>query len=173
MSGAETRGDACGSTRPAVRITSGTSSATFAWAGDRWRHVVAVADGSRLESVEGPAATGGDPRWPASPVFTEVSLVDVGGRAAILGVGLAGRSHFSVSVAAHPDLPDTLLFEIACRIHEPPGPLGSTYAAADGTVARIEPAAAPTPPCTVQWTYAVGPAGLAPLSVPAVQPRRP
>lgn len=145
----------------------------FEWAGDRWRHSVTVADGVRLASIEGPAEPDGDPRWPASPVFTEVSLVDVGGRPAILGVGLAGRSHFSASVTAHPQLPDTLLFDVACRLHEPPGPLRSTYARADGTVERIEPAAAPGPPCTVQWLYAVGPAGLAQLPAPAVQPRRP
>jgi hypothetical protein len=156
-----------------LRLTAGAAAVAFEWAGDRWRHTVTVADGVHLASIEGPADPDGDPRWPASPVFTEVSLVDVGGRPAILGVGLAGRSHFSASVTAHPDQPDTLLFDVACRLHEPPGSLGSTYTAADGTVARIEPAAAPRPPCTVQWMYAVGPAGLAPLPGPAVQPRRP
>jgi hypothetical protein len=160
-----------------VRLAAGAAVVSFEWAADRWRHVVTVADGVRLTSVEGPAAPADDPRWPASPVLTEVSLVDVGGRPAILGVGRAGRSHFSASVTAHPDLPDTLLFDIACRLHEQPGPLGSTYARADGTTARVAPAAdlsaRPRPPCTARWTYAVGPAGLAQLPAPAVPSRHP
>jgi hypothetical protein len=127
--------------------------------------------GLQLESLEGPAAPGGDPRWPASPVFTEVSRMDVAGRPAILGVGCAGRSHFSASITIHPTLPDTLLFEIACRLHEPPGPLGSTYARTDGSTVRGEPAddesTGPGLPRTVEWRYTIGPAGLEP------QPRRP
>ena len=114
-----------------------------------------------------------DPRWPASPVLTEVSLVGAAGRPAIVGLGLAGRSHFSVSVAAHPDRPDTLLFEVACRIQEPPGWLGSTYRAADGGSVQAAPQAVGTDlPRTVQWSYAVGPGGVVPLPT-AAGPRRP
>ena len=174
MSGDETRGDACGSTRSAVRITSGNTSAAFAWAGDRWRHVVTGGSGLHLESVEGPAAPAFDPRWPASPVFTEVSRMDVVGRPAILAVGCAGRSHFSASITIHPTLPDTLLFEVACRIQEPPAWLGSTYRAADGGSMQAAPQAAGTDlPRTVQWSYTVGPDGVVPLPPTAVQPRRP
>ena len=155
-----------------VRLAAGATAVEFAWAGDRWRHVVAGAGDLRLASVEGPAETGADPRWPASPVLTEVTLVEAGGRPAILGVGRAGRSHFSASVTAHPELPDTLLFEIACRLHEPPGPLGSTYQRPDGSTLRVGgPVETAGPPCTVEWTYTIGPTGLAPGRPPA-GPRR-
>ena len=164
MSGAGNRG-------PAVRITAGCTSAEFERVGDRWRHVVTVAGTAILESVEDTDAVG-DPRWPLSPALTEVSLVDAAGRPAVLGLGLAGRSHFSLSVAAHPDRPDTLLFEVACRIQEPPGWLGSTYRAADGGSVQAAPPAAGTDlPRTVQWSYAVGPGGLVPLPT-AAGPRR-
>ena len=157
----------------ASQLAAGTVAVAFERAGDRWRHVVTRAGEPLLESVEGPGDTAGDPRWPASPVLTEVSVVDAAGRPAILGLGLAGRSHFSVSVAAHPDRPDTLLFEVACRIQEPPGWLGSTYRSADGTVVRAAPPAAGADlPRTVQWAYAVGPGGLVPLPA-AAGPRRP
>ena len=157
----------------AVRLRAGATEIVFLREHDRWRHVVALADGSRLESVEGPQNTAADPRWPASPALTEVSLVGAAGRPAIVGLGLAGRSHFSVSVAAHPDRPDTLLFEVACRIQEPPAWLGSTYRAADGGSMQATPQAADGDlPRTVQWAYTVGPAGLAPVPA-AAGPRRP
>jgi hypothetical protein len=155
-----------------VRITSGNTTATFERAGDRWRHVIAVAGTVILESVEDPDACG-DPRWPMSPALTEVSLVEAAGRPVILGLGLAGRSHFSVSVAAHPQLPDTLLFEVACRIQEPPGWLGSTYRRPDGSVVRAAAADAGTAlPRTVQWVYTMGPVGLD-QEPAAAGPRRP
>lgn len=157
----------------AVRLRAGATEIVFLREHDRWRHVVALADGSRLESVEGPRNSAADPRWPASPALTEVSFIGAAGRPAIVGLGVAGRSHFSVSVAAHPDRPDTLLFEVACRIQEPPLWLGSTYRAADGSSMQAAPQAAGTDlPRTVQWSYAVGPGGVVPLPTDA-GPRRP
>jgi hypothetical protein len=137
----------------------------FEWAGDRWRHRVLTGGVVRAESLEGPEPPANDPRWPASPVLTEVSLLDIGGRPAILGVGLAGRSHFSASITPHPRLADTLLFEIACRIQEEPGWLGTTYRSDTSEVETVRiaaplPGPAGTLPRTVQWTYAVGPAGI-------------
>ena len=159
--------------RTALRLAAGAVAVAFERSGDRWRHVVTVAGEPLLESVEGPADPAPDPRWPASPALTEVSLVAAAGRPAILGLGLAGRAHFSVSVAAHPDRPDTLLFEVACRIQEPPVWLGSTYRAADGgCVQAAPPAAGGDLPRTVQWAYAVGPGGLVPVPA-AAGPRRP
>jgi hypothetical protein len=135
---------------------------SFTWSGDRWQHAVAAADGRCWRSIEGAGPAGEDPRWPASPALVEVSLVVAGSRPAVLGVGLAGRSHFSLSVVACPDRPDTLLFEAACRIAEPAGWLGSTY---DGDGGREQVAADRTipPPATIRWSYRIGPAGLEPL----------
>lgn len=156
-----------------IMVGTAVAGATvdFTWAGDRWQHKIAVrrpAGGVAVEaweSLEGAWPTGGDPRWPASPVLVELSAVDLpqagptGGRA-VVGVGLAGRSHFSAAVAADPDRPGAVRFEIACRLVEPPGPLGSTYRLGRQIV-RIAPRDASGPlPRTVTWSYSVGPEGL-------------
>jgi hypothetical protein len=154
----------------AIRLLAGPMEITFVKAGDRWRHVVAVAGAMLLESVEGAGAPAATDRWPASPALTEVTLVDAGGRPAVLGLGLAGRSHFSVSVTVHPERADALLFDVACRIQERPAWLGSTYRAADGSLVQAAPPAAGADlPRTVQWAYGVGPAGLVPPPAAARQ----
>ncbi|MFM8413481.1 MAG: hypothetical protein ACKOCX_02030 [Planctomycetota bacterium] len=144
--------------RPPLRIVAGSSVVEFIWDGDRWRHELITAAG-RWRSVEGPLDGTGDSRWPESPVLVEVSLTTLAGGSAVLGVGLAGRSHFSLSAAACPGVADTILFEAACRIHEAPAWLGSTYRAADGRIVRISAAAA-RPPATVAWSYTIGPRGV-------------
>ncbi len=132
----------------------------FTWVGDRWTHAVQLANGRRWHSTEGSASLGCDPRWPPSPPLTEVSLVEVGSRGALLGVGLAGRSHFSLSVVACSLRGDTLLFEVACRIHEPAGWLGSTYHGDNGPIC-LEAGFSPSPPATLSWAYRIGPEGIA------------
>ena len=91
-----------------------------------------------------------------------------------MGVGLAGRSHFSASISADMSRPDTLLFEIACRIQEQPLWLGSTYrpagtaavrpddTAIDDAVECVTAGTSPDGPLprTVVWSYAIGPAGV-------------
>ncbi len=158
-----------------LSIAVGTADAgvtvDFTWAGDRWQHTIVVrrptggAAVEAWESLEGAWPTDGDPRWPAAPVLVELSAVDLpqagpaGGRA-VVGVGLAGRSHFSAAVATDPDRPGAVRFEIACRLVEPPGPLGSTYRLG-GRVVRIAPRDASGPlPRTVTWSYSIGPDGL-------------
>jgi len=135
--------------RRPIRLTAG------------WRHEVATQAGS-FASLEG----GADDRWPASPAVVDVSLVALAGGPAVLGVGLAGRSHFSLSVRPCPRTADTLLFEAACRIHEPAIWLGSTYRGRGGEAVRIEAASTPAP-ATVIWSYAIGPAGVLATSPPS------
>lgn len=118
-----------------------------------------LADGQAWRSREGADGPGDDPRWPASPALVEVSLVAAGARPAVLGVGVAGRSHFSLSVVACPDRPDTLLFEAAARIVEPGGWLGSTYESDRGRE-RVAADRGSPPPATLRWAYRIGPAGL-------------
>jgi hypothetical protein len=179
----------------APRLDVGRVCIVFTRIGDRWAHRVLVDGAARFLSTEGPT-TAGDDRWPASPVLTEVSLVAAGGGTAVVGVGRAGRSHFSLSATRHPALPDAIVVEAACRIHEPPGWLGSTYEPfdqrlADGPATAASPsteedgdmvrlsapsgATAPAPlPRTVTWSYVISPAGIAaqppvagPVDVPA------
>ncbi len=142
----------------AVEFASGRSRLRFWWAGDRWQHEVATPAG-HWESLEGCEQAGEDPSWPRSPVFTEVSLVDSPAGGAILGVGLAGRSHFSLAVSRRPHEPDTLLFEAACRIQDLPIRLGSTYRGADESIVRLA-ARVPDPPATACWAYQIGPRGI-------------
>jgi len=110
---------------------------------------------------EGGADDRSDARWPASPALIELSLVELAGGPVVLGVGQAGRSHFSLSARSCPGRAETILFEAACRIHEAAGWLGSTYRDDAGRVTRVI-AAAPAAPATVTWSYAIGPGGLEP-----------
>ena len=113
-------------------------------------------------SVEGPLDDGADPRWPASPVLTEVLATPAAGPA-IVGVGSAGRSHFSASITRHPRGDDTLVFEIACRIQEPPIRLGSTYRTGEDSAELVQIAADPGAgglPRTIAWRYTIGPQGI-------------
>jgi hypothetical protein len=143
-----------------VILTIGPVTVTFTWSGDRWSHRVTLADGGAWDSLEGPRPEDGDGRWPASPVLVELSRIETALGPAILGVGLAGRSHFSASIGPDPAGSPGVRFEIACRCHEGPLWLGSTYRGPAG-IETIRPAAAPSPPATVQWAYTFAAAGLA------------
>jgi hypothetical protein len=101
-------------------------------------------------------------------VFAKLHTPPIAGGIAVMGLGLAGRSHFSASVGADPAAPGSIRFDIAARIHEPPVRLGSTYRS-DGpaaTILRVEPLplAAPPLPRTVEWSYRIGPHGIEPLA---------
>jgi len=149
--------------RAPVSLAIGSTRVRFIWRHDRWAHEILFPDGTAWQSLEGPVAGGGDPRWPASPVLVELSRLDRPTGAALLGVGLAGRSHFSASVGPDPVQSDCIRFEIACRVVDAPPWLGSTYVGPRGIV-RIAPhAAAIQPPATLQWGYAIAPQGLLPL----------
>lgn len=146
--------------KPAPGLTHGRAELTFFRHGDRWQHRVAI-DGRRVaESIE----DGPDARWPASPPLVDLSTATIAGRQTLVAIGLAGRSHFSASITPHPSRPDTFLFEIACRIHEPDAGLGSTYVTVPDPAApvRIIPAADGSAdlPRTVQWAYTIGPDGV-------------
>ena len=110
------------------------------------------------------------PRWPASPVLVEVSLAGREMRPAVVGLGLAGRSHFSLCVAPHPEGGARLLFEAACRIHEPAGWLGSTYRGPDGGLRQVTPTREPSiPPATVCWRYTIDATAIEAEPLPARQ----
>lgn len=148
-----------GRSRPPVRLTAGETTLAFVWEGDRWRHSITLPSGTIVESLEGPVP-GGDPRWPASPPLVEVSVATTAYGPAALAVGLAGRSHFSASIVPLPEAQGVLLFEIACRLHEEPVWLGSSYLL-DGRPVRVAAATALLrAPGTVRWTYTIGPEGI-------------
>jgi hypothetical protein len=158
--------------RPPLHLHAGSTAALFTWAGDRWTHQIttqkaeAAADRCSIWcSIEGAWPSGNDPRWPASPVLVELQSVAVPGSGergheAIVGVGLAGRSHFSASITPDPREADALRFEIACRLHEPPVWLGSTYRRGQRLVRLTAAANVAALPTTVIWAYSIGHAGI-------------
>jgi hypothetical protein len=111
----------------------------FVWLGDRYGHQIEVVDGSLtrtvLESVEG----GEEANWPPSPPLQHVNISWIAsdtqhGHVAML-VGGAGNSHWSMCVSVRDGNKDVfnntsgteLFFDVACRVHDAPGFLGSTY----------------------------------------------
>lgn len=125
-------------------LSSGRIEVVFRWQEDRWVHSLHILQSS---TSRGPAcwqtALSGphdDPNWPTSPPLVELAKVDSLQGAALVGVGQAGTSHFSVSVTA--EAGGTLRFEAACRISGEPGWLGSAYTAVETTASQqleIEP----------------------------------
>ena len=100
---------------------------TFIWQRDRFTHRILAVDDKRevvlLESLDGTSAD----QWPLSPPLQSLSVEQrEAGRQVALLVGMAGRSHWSLSVETRPD-ERTLVFDAACRVHKPPDMLGSTY----------------------------------------------
>jgi len=150
--------------RAPVSLTLGRTTVRFTWRHDRWTHEILFPDGTAWRSLEGPSTADGDPRWPASSVLVELSRLEGPHGPALLGIGLAGRSHFSTSIGPAPDRADRVRFEFACRVAEPPGWLGSTYASPGGIVRIAAAAGHVRPPATVEWGYDVGLEGVRPLN---------
>jgi hypothetical protein len=112
----------------------------FAWQGDRYAHAIEVSHGGSwrevLRSVEGVA----DEAWPASPPLQSLTLEDRagGGRVGLL-VGMAGKCHWSASIALESSTAG-VHFEIACRVGAgQSGPLGSRYQLGDSCTAERTP----------------------------------
>ena len=138
----------------------------FQWRGDRYQHSLAAVAGDRrqllLQSREGDEQQ----VWPASPPLQQLSLEHrPGGGTVALAVGMAGSSHWSLSVEADPRAA-ACEFDVACRCAQPAAALGSLYQVTgtchleDGRLfvrcplgeARVTPLpAAQQGPCELQW----------------------
>jgi hypothetical protein len=111
-----------------ARLESGRLRITFARQGDRYGHQVEsiAADKSAtplLQSIEGTP----DQDWPASPALKELHLEQrPDGKQLALLVGMAGRSHWSLSVELDP-VAEQLVFDVACRLRDEPQQLTSAY----------------------------------------------
>lgn len=78
---------------------------------------------AELQSLEGTSAD----EWPTSPVLQSCSLQEIRpGHIAAFLVGMAGQSHWSASIEAVPG-EGTIVLDYACRVHEQPAWLGTTY----------------------------------------------
>ncbi len=107
------------------RILGERLQVRFDWVGDRYAHCVLVHCGDRsvvvLKSAEGTSQQ----NWPPSPPLQQLSFLDLpDNRRAALLVGMAGQSHWSLSVTSGPD---ELVFETACRVNQRPERLCSEY----------------------------------------------
>ncbi|MCU0713946.1 MAG: hypothetical protein MUC43_17950 [Pirellula sp.] len=95
--------------------------------GDRFSHKLLIErDGEWsvvLESIEGTD----EERWPASPPLQQIVAEPIGkdGRTVLLGVGLSGTGHWSISVDENEA--GGLLMDIACRVSGDHGFLGSSW----------------------------------------------
>ena len=96
----------------------------FAWQ-DRIAHSVEIQqNGSSQiwESVEGDDQQD----WPPSPPFQNLSIQRIRESDVALLVGMAGKSHWSLSVDIDAER-GSIRFDVACRIAEPSDQLGSQY----------------------------------------------
>ena len=143
----------------------------FRWHGDRFVHRVLTAGGEQLSSVDGSE----DEAWPPSPPLQQLSPESTGDKTLIFGVGLAGQSHWSVSVeVVEQEGRPALKFDWACRCKQPPERLGTTYTTGpafhvepspgtrlrvtDDHQQRLEPAEIAAAG-THQWTYTIATEG--------------
>lgn len=146
----------------------------FVWHHDRYLHRIYFDNRLAGYSVEGDSTE----IWPPSPPLQQLSLTLVDDRAAVLGMGSAGRSHWSLSAVPCSDQPGAIRFELACRCAGQPEFVGSTYhledqvrIAADPDSVRVDregqvsitakPSPAGTRPAaassagTRQWSYRI------------------
>ncbi len=124
----------------------------FHWQRDRFVQQLFVDSVEAGNSIEGDA----EDSWPSSPPLQQLSLEDINGSSVILGVGAAGRGHWSISVEIdhQSDGADAIKFELACRSKEQPPFLGSSYRLAIRSCCRqltepprsatVEPSSAPS-----------------------------
>lgn len=159
----------------------GQLAVEYRWADGVFRHRVRRLDASDQQLAEWDAVmTGPHEGWPASPPIQEISLQSTPqGQSCLLGVGRAGRCHWSLSVQPWSEGRageggTGVLFDIACRCPESPQWLGSTYTIdstqrltilpQDGAaeshcglhLMRIEPPSVPQSyPATVCWRYVI------------------
>ena len=102
---------------------------TFSWIGDRFAQQVDYCGPEEtiplLTSVEG----NDQAIWPPSPPLQQLTFEERPRGPIALLIGMAGTSHWSVSVEAD-QARAQICFDVACRIGQPPRFLGSTYLSA-------------------------------------------
>lgn len=148
----------------------------------RYRQTISLTDpsGVLLDQWE-ETSDSADEDWPASPPIQQLSLESIQDRPTLLGVGQAGKSHWSISVETiEGDTGETLRFDVACRVRALPNWLGSTYRRTDAVasqtarlgltnestevkpaqdlltcVCTIKPESVTKYPATLRWSYRI------------------
>jgi hypothetical protein len=112
---------------------------------DRWRLAIGVSDDvdasgawlPLLTSVPGSA----DEAWPAFPPLQELLPGTHNDRPSVQLVGMAGKHHWSLSVAWQVEQAQWL-FDFACRCESPPGPGQAAFALFSKSLLAVGPHAA-------------------------------
>jgi hypothetical protein len=99
----------------------------FEWCDDRYGHEIALVPGPGEQALLVAEVQSGPEDWPDSPPLQQISWMEAkpGKRIGLL-VGMAGKSHWSVSVESD-SREAALLFDVACRVHHAPQWLGNKY----------------------------------------------
>lgn len=120
---------------------------SFPGRGDRFGHVVSIVCGDEIVpcmvSLEGDDSE----EWPDSPPIQQLSIEQRKTGAVGLGVGQAGKSHWSVTVETFAE-ERRIDFHVACRLKMHPAQISSRYASLLGE--GIEPTS--VDPYTWSWT---------------------
>jgi hypothetical protein len=99
----------------------------FDWREDRYGHQIASVHDPEQPPLLVARLEGALADWPDSPPLQQISWMEpTPGRRIALLVGMAGKSHWSVSVETDSDK-GGFLFDVACRVHRAPDRLGSVY----------------------------------------------
>jgi hypothetical protein len=99
----------------------------FSWQEDRYGHEIAYVDDQTTDTLLVTESGSAQAHWPVSPPLQQISwLESPHQRRVALLVGMAGKSHWSLSVEAD-QKEARLSLDVACRFHRLPPWLGSTY----------------------------------------------
>lgn len=113
---------------PCVRVV-------FSFHSDRWSHEIQLSHAKGVVSIASSVEGDSDDDWPPSPALQEISKEDIGNRVVVLGVGMAGSNHWSISVSVVEN--QRVKLDNACLVkNEQIGWLGSTYQISEGV--RVE-----------------------------------
>ena len=119
-----------------LSLPDSSLSLHFRWEVDRFVQSIDLCDGRSLkQTIEDNSQI-----WPAAPPIQQLSLEHIDHSPVALGVGSAGKSHWSMSaeigrIAGK----DCFVFDCACRVKEQPGFLGTAYTAIDpGVINALE-----------------------------------
>lgn len=111
-----------------TRIESGPVAVEFVRQGDRFAHTLELLRDRAWRPVLISCEGDSDSPWPPSPPLQELHVERRGPLACALLVGRCGTAFWSAACEALPE--GGIRWDVACRVQQPPGLLGSTYAPA-------------------------------------------